>query len=105
MGIERSFEELFEEAINIIAHAGKCSHALLMRRLQIDYETAHKIYLKLEDKGYIAESDYRIPADVRIDASKQFYAGSITDRAVRRGLWLAIIIGLPIILIIIYLLY
>lgn len=99
------FDKLFQESIDIIAHTGKCSHALLMRRLQVDYETAHKIYLRLEKEGYITESDYRIPADVRIDANKNFYAGSITDRVVRRGLWLAILIGLSLILIIIYLTY
>jgi len=67
-------DDLYEEAKEVVAAAGKASASLLQRRLRIGYARAARLLDILEDKGVIGPGDGAKPRQVLIkDDSQQWY--------------------------------
>ncbi|MFH1612040.1 MAG: DNA translocase FtsK [bacterium] len=60
-------DELYEEAKNVVAQAGKASASLLQRRLRVGYARAARLIDVLEEQGVVGPADGAKPRDVFID--------------------------------------
>jgi len=60
-------DELYLEAKEVVARAGKASASLLQRRLRVGYARAARLLDILEEKGIVGPADGAKPRDVYID--------------------------------------
>ncbi len=61
-------DDLFDEAIAIVAEAKKASASLLQRRLKVGYARAARLLDLMESAGLIGPGDGAKPRDVNIEA-------------------------------------
>lgn len=80
-GEERSDDELFEEAKEVVARAKKASASLLQRRLKLGYARAARIMDMLEEEGIIGPQDGAKPREVYIQAESPLAEEDEADRA------------------------
>lgn len=64
---DSSYDELLDEAINIVVEVGQASTSLLQRKLRIGYNRAARIIDELEEKGIISGRNGSKPRQVLID--------------------------------------
>lgn len=64
---DSSYDELLDEAINIVVELGQASTSLLQRKLRIGYNRAARIIDQLEEKGIISGRNGSKPRQVLID--------------------------------------
>ena len=65
-----SFDDLFEEAVEVVLSTGKASASFLQRRLSIGYVRAARILDELENKGIIGPANGAKPRDVLVKNTK-----------------------------------
>ncbi len=75
-GGEGDYDDLFEEAKEIVVNMGKASASLLQRRLSIGYARAARIMDELEEAGVIGPANGAKPRDILI--TKEQYAAMAT---------------------------
>ncbi|MDO8516026.1 MAG: DNA translocase FtsK [bacterium] len=61
-------DELYEEAVKVVAAAGKASASLLQRRLKVGYARAARLLDIMEEKGVIGPGDGAKPRDVFVES-------------------------------------
>lgn len=64
---DSSYDELLDEAINIVVEVGQASTSLLQRKLRIGYNRAARIMDELEEKGIISGRNGSKPRQILID--------------------------------------
>lgn len=64
---DSSYDELLDEAINIVVEVGQASTSLLQRKLRIGYNRAARIIDELEEKGVISGRNGSKPRQILID--------------------------------------
>ena len=64
--IEEDFDSMYDEAVAVVAQAGKASTSLLQRRLKLGYNRAARIIDCMERQGVIGPADGARPREVLI---------------------------------------
>lgn len=64
--LEGDRDELYDEAVKVVAQAGKASASLLQRRLKVGYARAARLLDIMEEKGIIGPGDGAKPREVFI---------------------------------------
>ena len=72
-------DELFNEAVDAVAKAGKASTSFLQRRLRIGYARAARLIESLEEKGIIGPADGSRPRPVLKAGLEEALAGEVED--------------------------
>ena len=78
-GAEGADDDLFEDAKEVIAQAGKASASLLQRRLRVGYARAARLLDILEDNGFIGPGDGAKPREVYADKFNSPIGGQNND--------------------------
>jgi len=60
-------DDLFDEAVRVVAEAKKASASLLQRRLKVGYARAARLLDIMEDKGIVGPGDGAKPREVYLD--------------------------------------
>lgn len=76
-------DDLYEEAKEIVAQAGKASASLLQRRLRVGYARAARLLDLLEENGIIGPAEGAKPRDVLIDP-ESVTGSTIPDNSIPR---------------------
>ncbi|HUT22550.1 MAG TPA: DNA translocase FtsK [Candidatus Bipolaricaulota bacterium] len=63
-------DELYDDAVEIVARAGKASASLLQRRLRVGYARAARLIDLLEDNGVVGPADGARPREVLMSLDK-----------------------------------
>lgn len=65
-------DELFEQAVRVIAQHDRASASLIQRRMQIGFNRAARLLEQLEEAGAIGAADGSKPRDVLIKNADEF---------------------------------
>jgi DNA segregation ATPase FtsK/SpoIIIE, S-DNA-T family len=71
-GVSGDADEMFSEAVSIVAQSGKASASLLQRRLSVGYARAARLIDQLEAAGIVGPSDGAKPREVIMQNAEQF---------------------------------
>jgi S-DNA-T family DNA segregation ATPase FtsK/SpoIIIE len=64
--LEEDGDEFYDEAVRVVAEAGKASASLLQRRLKVGYARAARLLDLMEEKGVIGPGDGAKPREVYV---------------------------------------
>jgi S-DNA-T family DNA segregation ATPase FtsK/SpoIIIE len=79
---ETADDDLYEEAVQVVANSGQASASLLQRRLRVGYARAARLLDIMEQEGVVGPANGAKPRDILIDKSTvgdQFSSGSYDD--------------------------
>lgn len=63
-------DELYDEAVKVVAQAGKASASLLQRRLKVGYARAARLLDLMEEKGVVGPGEGAKPREVYVSAAE-----------------------------------
>ena len=61
------FDELYDQAVALVAETGQASISMLQRRLRVGYNRAARMIEKMEEQGVVGPSDGVKPRNVLIN--------------------------------------
>ncbi|MGH7928302.1 MAG: DNA translocase FtsK, partial [Candidatus Binatia bacterium] len=70
-------DDMYKDAVHVVAEAGKASTSLLQRRLRIGYSRAARIIEMMEEQGIIGSADGSRPREVLISSADEL---TVTDK-------------------------
>jgi S-DNA-T family DNA segregation ATPase FtsK/SpoIIIE len=65
-GADNEFDELYDQAVALVAETGQASISMLQRRLRVGYNRAARMIEKMEEQGVVGPSDGVKPRNVLI---------------------------------------
>jgi S-DNA-T family DNA segregation ATPase FtsK/SpoIIIE len=68
-------DDMFKDAVSVVATAGKASTSLLQRKLRIGYGRASRLMDIMEEKGIIGPSDGAKPRQVLVSSADDIFGG------------------------------
>jgi S-DNA-T family DNA segregation ATPase FtsK/SpoIIIE len=68
-------DDMFKDAVSVVATAGKASTSLLQRKLRIGYGRASRLMDIMEEKGIIGPSDGAKPRQVLVSSADDVFGG------------------------------
>lgn len=72
-------DDLYKDAVRVVAEAGKASTSLLQRRLRVGYSRAARIIETMEEQGIVGPADGARPREVLISSADDVFGGAPGD--------------------------
>lgn len=76
-------DDMFKDAVSVVATAGKASTSLLQRKLRIGYGRASRIMDIMEERGIIGPADGAKPRQVLVSSAAEVFGGQEESSAVQ----------------------